>query len=163
MYFPLLRGKQYELIALKELSTIVPNDLFKPVIEPVRKNLKQLEGAVKLLNKNKIIPIIIVNSEIGELKGNTNNFIKNLYNIKEISFMPCIKYVDDIQEFDRLNGIINGEKASYVESGVTKELVSRLKAFSINIIPEGSPNIVLQQLSNIVLMDDPFKKKKKER
>ncbi len=43
---------------------------------------------------------------------------------------------------------------------VTKELVSRLKVFSINIIPEGSPNIVLQQLSNIVLMDDPFKKKK---
>ncbi|EAU4305426.1 sce7725 family protein, partial [Salmonella enterica] len=74
MYFPLLRGKQYELIALKELSTIVPNDLFKPIIEPVRKNLKQLEVAVKLLNKNKIIPIIIVNSEIGELKGNTNNF-----------------------------------------------------------------------------------------
>ncbi|EAN4035999.1 hypothetical protein EGY85_20470, partial [Salmonella enterica] len=82
MYFPLLRGKQYELIALKELSTIVPNDLFKPIIEPVRKNLKQLEVAVKLLNKNKIIPIIIVNSEIGELKGNTNNFINNLYNIK---------------------------------------------------------------------------------
>ncbi|EAN1502065.1 sce7725 family protein, partial [Salmonella enterica] len=88
MYFPLLRGKQYELIALKELSTIVPNDLFKPIIEPVRKNLKQLEVAVKLLNKNKIIPIIIVNSEIGELKGNTNNFINNLYNIKGISFMP---------------------------------------------------------------------------
>ncbi|ELH8745781.1 hypothetical protein EE450_24495, partial [Salmonella enterica] len=87
MYFPLLRGKQYELIALKELSTIVPNDLFKPIIEPVRKNLKQLEVAVKLLNKNKIIPIIIVNSEIGELKGNTNNFINNLYNIKGISFM----------------------------------------------------------------------------
>ncbi|EHG3093640.1 sce7725 family protein, partial [Salmonella enterica] len=86
MYFPLLRGKQYELIALKELSTIVPNDLFKPIIEPVRKNLKQLEVAVKLLNKNKIIPIIIVNSEIGELKGNTNNFINNLYNIKGISF-----------------------------------------------------------------------------
>ncbi|EAV4780818.1 hypothetical protein E5G87_21660, partial [Salmonella enterica] len=84
MYFPLLRGKQYELIALKELSTIVPNDLFKPIIEPVRKNLKQLEVAVKLLNKNKIIPIIIVNSEIGELKGNTNNFINNLYNIKGI-------------------------------------------------------------------------------
>ncbi|EAW5089437.1 sce7725 family protein, partial [Salmonella enterica] len=81
MYFPLLRGKQYELIALKELSTIVPNVLFKPIIEPVRKNLKQLEVAVKLLNKNKIIPIIIVNSEIGELKGNTNNFINNLYNI----------------------------------------------------------------------------------
>lgn len=161
MYFPLLRGKQYELIALKELSTIVPNDLFKPVIEPVRKNLKQLEVAVKLLNKNKIIPIIIVNSEIGELKGNTNNFINNLYNIKGISFIPCIKYIDDIQDFDRLNGIINGQKASYVESGVTKELVSRLKFFSINIIPEGSPNTVLQQLSNIVLMDDPFKKKKR--
>ncbi|HAV2195660.1 TPA: sce7725 family protein, partial [Enterobacter cloacae] len=70
-------------------------------------------------------------------------------------------YIDNIQEFDRLNGLIRGEKASYVESGVTRDLVSRLKLFTINIIPEGSPNIVLQQLSNIVLMDDPFKKKKR--
>ena len=161
MYFPLLRGKQFEFTALRELSAIVPNSLFKPVIEPVRENTKQLETTINSLNKNNITPLIIVNSEIGELKGKTYQFIDELYKIKGISFTPCIKYIDNIQEFDRLNGLIKGEKASYVESGVTRDLVSRLKTFTINIIPEGSPNIVLQQLSNIVLMDDPFKKKKR--
>ncbi|AVU33229.1 TPA: sce7725 family protein [Serratia marcescens] len=161
MYFPLLRGKQFEFTALRELSGIVPNSLFKPVIEPVRENTKQLETTINSLNKNNITPLIIVNSEIGELKGKTDQFINELYKIKGISFIPCIKYIDNIQEFDRLNSLIKGEKASYVESGVTRDLVSRLKLFAINIIPEGSPNIVLQQLSNIVLMDDPFKKKKR--
>lgn len=161
MYFPVLRGKQFEFTALRELSAIVPRSLFKPVIEPVRENSRQLETTVKCLNKNNINPLIIVNSDIGELKGKTDQFINELYKIKDISFIPCIKYIDNIQEFDRLNGLIKGEKASYVESGVTRDLVSRLKNFTINIIPEGSPNIVLQQLSNIVLMDDPFKKKKR--
>lgn len=161
MYFPLLRGKQFEFTALRELSAIVPNSLFKPVIEPVRENTKQLETTIKSLNNNNIIPIIIVNSEIGELKGKTDKFIDELYKIKGISFIPCIKYIDNTQEFVRLSGLIKGEKASYVESGVTRDLVARLKPFTINIIPEGSPNIVLQQLSNIVLMDDPFKKKKR--
>lgn len=156
-----MRGKQYELAALKELSNIVPHDLLKPVIEPVRKNLKQLETTIKKLNEHNFEPIIIVNSEISELKGNSDTFIQELYKINGIKFMPCIKYTDSIHEFDRLSSIIKGEKASYVESGVTRDLMTRLNKFAINIIPEGSPQIVLQQLSNIVLMDDPFKKKKR--
>ena len=51
MYFPLLRGKQFEFTALRELSGIVPNSLFKPVIEPVRENTKQLETTINSLNK----------------------------------------------------------------------------------------------------------------
>lgn len=161
MYFPLLRGKQFELTALRELSAILPSNLFTPVIEPVRESTKQLETTLNSLNKKNITPIIIVNSEIGELKGKTDEFIDELYKINGVSFIPCIKYIDNTQEFDRLNNLLEGEKASYVESGVTRDLLSRLKEFSINIIPEGSPKIVLQQLSNIVLMDDPFKKKKR--
>ncbi|HHK8411212.1 TPA: sce7725 family protein, partial [Serratia marcescens] len=86
MYFPLLRGKQFEFTALRELSGIVPNSLFKPVIEPVRENTKQLETTINSLNKNNITPLIIVNSEIGELKGKTDQFINELYKIKGISF-----------------------------------------------------------------------------
>lgn len=161
MYFPLLRGKQFELTALRELSAILKSSHFKPVIEPVRESTKQLETTIKSLNKINIKPIVIINSEIGKLKGKTDKFINELYGIKDISFIPCVKYIDNIHEFDRLSNCINGEKASYVESGVSRDLLSRLSEFSINIIPEGSPKIVLQQLSNIVLMDDPFKKKKR--
>lgn len=112
MYFPLLRGKQFEFTALRELSAIVPNGLFKPVIEPVRENTKQLETTIIALNKNNIIPLVIVNSEIGELKGKTDKFISELYKIKDVSFIPCVKYVDNIHEFDRISCLIEGEKAS---------------------------------------------------
>ena len=54
-----------------------------------------------------------------ELKGKTINSLMNYIKSKGISFIPCIKYIDNIQEFDRLNSLIKGEKASYVESGVT--------------------------------------------
>ncbi|MDH2068924.1 sce7725 family protein [Pantoea sp. GD03673] len=161
MYFPLLRGKQFELTALRELSAVLQSSHFRPVIEPVRESTKQLETTIKSLNKINIKPIIIINSEIGKLKGKTDKFIDELYGIKDISFIPCVKYIDNIHEFDRLRNRIDGEKASYVESGVSRDLLSRLSEFSINIIPEGSPKIVLQQLSNIVLMNDPFKKKKR--
>ena len=37
MYFPLLRGKQYELVALKEFAEANPgNQYLCPIIEPVR-------------------------------------------------------------------------------------------------------------------------------
>ncbi|MER5128613.1 sce7725 family protein [Serratia marcescens] len=161
MYFPLLRGKQYELTALRELSNIVPNNLFKPIIEPVRENIKQLEKTIKALNEKNIQPIVIVNSEISELKGKADKFINELNGLKGVSFIPCIKYIDNIHDFDRLSGIIKGAKASYSEGGVSRDFISRLKDFVINIIPEGSPIVVLKKLSNVVLMDDPFKKKKR--
>ncbi|BBI64895.1 hypothetical protein HSBAA_62010 [Vreelandella sulfidaeris] len=37
------RGKQFELIALRELSEVLDNKLFCPVIEPVRDKYKPSE------------------------------------------------------------------------------------------------------------------------
>ncbi|MEA5101752.1 sce7725 family protein [Pantoea sp. S18] len=161
MYFPLLRGKQYELTALRELSSIVQHTLITPVIEPVRENLKQLENTIKTLNENHITPIIVVNSEISELKGKTDQFISDLFEIKEVNFIPCIKYNDNPDEFVRLESQIKGKKAAYIENSINRNILSRLNNFEVNIVPESSPKSLLSQLSNVVLMDDPFKKKKR--
>lgn len=50
MYFPYLRGKQFELIALRELVAL-PLDANRvvPIIEPVKRNLKSIETALKAL------------------------------------------------------------------------------------------------------------------
>ena len=43
MYYPLLRGKQFELKALREFSNKYPNtNRIVPIIEPVNKNLGPL-------------------------------------------------------------------------------------------------------------------------
>lgn len=66
MYFPFIRGKQFELNALRELAPLLNNKIYKPIIEPVRKNLLPLVRTIKELNENNIIPIIIINPNLGD-------------------------------------------------------------------------------------------------
>jgi len=69
MYLPYLRGKQYELLALRELCTL-PIDKSKifPIIEPLKKELKSIETALKALHQAEVQMQLIVNPEYGDLK-----------------------------------------------------------------------------------------------
>ncbi|MDS0787255.1 sce7725 family protein [Proteus vulgaris] len=49
MYFPFIRGKYFELNALRELAPLLNNKIYKPIIEPVRKNLLPLVRTIKEL------------------------------------------------------------------------------------------------------------------
>lgn len=70
MYFPYLRGKQYELLALKELIGLPLNpEKIIPIIEPVTFNTSSLESALKKLSQAGIRIQLIVNPEVGELKA----------------------------------------------------------------------------------------------
>src|SRR5690606_10090402 len=91
MYFPILRGKQHELSALKELALVNKFDNFLPVIEPVKKNIKDLLLSIKNLNDKGIKPILILNPNIGEYKDNPNLFYQQLTNNDiKIDFLPCV-------------------------------------------------------------------------
>ena len=46
MYHPYLRGKQYELILLRENAKLIKNASMVPIIEPVKKNLTALNKAI---------------------------------------------------------------------------------------------------------------------
>lgn len=76
MYFPYLRGKQFELIALRELVPL-PLDGGKmfPIIEPVKKGLKSLQTAVKILTPIGVKIQLIVNPQVGELVGKTSEIV----------------------------------------------------------------------------------------
>lgn len=74
MYLPFLRGKQYELLALREL-TVLPLDFSKisPIIEPVKKELKSIATAVKMMNKLDVLVQLVVNPEHGDLKRSSDH------------------------------------------------------------------------------------------
>jgi len=76
MYFPYLRGKQFELIALRDLIQL-PLDGRKicPIVEPVKKGLKSLQTAVKLLKKIDVKIQLIVNPQVGELVRKTSDIV----------------------------------------------------------------------------------------
>lgn len=71
MYFPYLRGKQYELLALKELSPILGQaPVVTPIIEPVRVPTGSgLHRCLEALRENNLDFILIGNPRVGNLHG----------------------------------------------------------------------------------------------
>ena len=67
MYYPFFYGKQFELLAIREFSTLVSPKRIFPIIEPVKNNFKSLEAACVALQENAFQFIVIVNPTCGEL------------------------------------------------------------------------------------------------
>ena len=75
MYYPLLRGKQYELIALKEFAEANPENTFLcPIIEPVRVLNDALVRAAGVLSKNRINYCVILNPVRGDYAIQSSRF-----------------------------------------------------------------------------------------
>ncbi|SRX74367.1 sce7725 family protein [Aequorivita antarctica] len=77
MYFPYLRGKQFELIALRELCALFPQDLSKisPIIEPVKASSTLNSTLAELANRNANFNLII-NPRVGDLEGQYEKIIQ---------------------------------------------------------------------------------------
>lgn len=118
MYFPLLRGKQFELIALKEFAGTHPeNKWVFPIIEPVRvmqpSHIKSsLMKAAEVLSQNRIPYSIILNPERGDYAISSNrltvadflNMFKELENRPIPAFFAGGKSMDVINAIDE-NGL----------------------------------------------------------
>src|SRR4051812_977746 len=83
MYFPFLRGKQFELLALKEVCALLkPSNKIHPIIEPVKESFQALERSLSELCINNISPTIIVNPTVGDLSGKStiklNQFVSEM-------------------------------------------------------------------------------------
>lgn len=67
MYFPYLRGKQYELIALRELSeSMGKTNVIHPIIEPVRESTSTLRLTIEQFKEQDVHFTIIINPEVGD-------------------------------------------------------------------------------------------------
>jgi hypothetical protein len=66
MYYPYFRGKQFELITIRETAKILADSKFVPIIEPVRESLGGLERTVKAIRDAGGKAIVIVNPYHGD-------------------------------------------------------------------------------------------------
>jgi len=81
MYFPYLRGKQFELIALRELASLLAEKkMIHPIIEPVKKADSGLIRVCNDLSTSGIPFTIIVNPRVGEAKGLSNELLELVNN-----------------------------------------------------------------------------------
>jgi len=72
MYYPYFRGKQYDLLAIKECANTIANAKFKPIIEPVRESLNSLTRCLTALDQVNAESILIVNPRHGDHRQNWN-------------------------------------------------------------------------------------------
>lgn len=70
MYFPYLRGRQFELIALREYSSIhgEKNNIV-PIIEPVKRTFNSMKLALPRLIEGNVVFALILNPQVGEIKS----------------------------------------------------------------------------------------------
>ena len=76
MYFPYFRGKQFELIALRELLPKIKNNgKIIPVVEPVKSKTNSLVSLVNLYEQEDTKLILLVNPLVGELKNDAGSIL----------------------------------------------------------------------------------------
>jgi hypothetical protein len=66
MYYPYLRGKQNELILLRDNAELIASAKMVPIIEPVKKNAASLNKAIESLKSKNCEFIVIINPRYGE-------------------------------------------------------------------------------------------------
>lgn len=98
MYHPYLRGKQKELILLRENAKLLSDAGMIPIIEPVKKNLAPLEKAIESLAKENVPFILIVNPRNGDFKNDSLPLFSNLIDTTLKDYEQfCLGYIVDAQ------------------------------------------------------------------
>jgi hypothetical protein len=69
MYYPYFRGKQYELISIREMADVFSEKDFRPIIEPVKESLTGLEKSLDAIVDAGAGAIVIVNPHHGDLSS----------------------------------------------------------------------------------------------
>jgi len=78
MYYPYLRGKQYELILLRDNAEFLANNSIHPIIEPVKSDFAALTRAMKAINKKNVNCTLIINPQAGREPVTTSSIFQNL-------------------------------------------------------------------------------------
>lgn len=118
MYLPFLRGKQYELLALREL-TALPIDFSKisPIIEPVKKELKSIGTAVKMLKRVDVLVQLVVNPEHGELKKSSEHIFDFIEQMAAEGFDNILPVYLIANERDFTFLKVNGQARNHFTTG----------------------------------------------
>ena len=84
MYYPYFRGKQNELILIREQAKLISNSKIIPIIEPVKRNLSPLNRAIEQLDLFETEYILIVNPINGDFASDNSLIVKNLHLYKKV-------------------------------------------------------------------------------
>lgn len=98
MYYPFLRARQFELIALRELANEdATQGVIIPILEPVKETNNNLTLAHNLLQEKNQSAYLIVNPSIGELAGDSPFYLNYMEKLENAKFLPAVYVKEAIQ------------------------------------------------------------------
>ena len=101
MYYPYLRGKQFELLALRELANELAGDFrFVPIVEPVKMTFTGLTTAVStMINKNLKFALVL-NPNEGDFQFEKKDLLHEIAPLKDHrdAWLPAFIYQDSENE-----------------------------------------------------------------
>jgi len=137
MYYPYFRGKQFELILLRDNAEFLAKNKIHPIIEPVNKNFSALKRAMKAINENGDDCILVVNPQAGQEPVPSSSILAELID-------------DSFKEYKNISiGYILHAKSNISD---LVELLKKYRTFSFTILHYGY--ISGKKLSNAI---DGFK------
>ena len=124
MYYPFFRGKQYDLLAIKESASVIKTAGFRPIIEPVKESFSSLTRCLQSLDSEDAEAILIVNPRYGDHKGNWQQLADYFATeLAEFNYtFPGILLLEDssIEEVSDLIDHYGKENLFFVHSGFSK-------------------------------------------
>lgn len=93
MYYPFLRARQFELIALRELANEeMTQGYILPILEPVKEAHNNLDLAYKVFQIRQQAAYLIINSSAGDLTGDNSNYLDYISVLDGKTFLPAFHY-----------------------------------------------------------------------
>ncbi|MFC1724257.1 sce7725 family protein [candidate division KSB1 bacterium] len=176
MYYPYLRGKQYELILLRENAELLSANSIHPIIEPVKSDFSALTRAMKVLNEEKVDCTLIVNPKAGLEPVETSTILKKLID-KDFKDFTNISIGYMLHPQSNINNLLfllkkyNKSNFTILHRGYTngKELKTKIessKNINTHVFIEGYAGKLYQRHFNKdgirrILIRDGFKPQKK--
>lgn len=132
MYHPFFRGKQNELIAIRESAGVIKAAGFVPVIEPVKQSLNALRKTVESLKEESVDTVFVINPFYGDHAQDCEDIREYVSSIcldsHHFSAGILLREETALMEAVGLCGLYEPEQLVLIHSGFlhSKELVAHL-------------------------------------
>lgn len=170
MYYPYLRARQFELIALRELANEGKTQEFIiPIFEPVKNSLNNLNLAYRIFREKEQPVYLILNSNLGELSGDNKIFLDYTSELDKTILKPAFNYRNNpnfirqsIIEYDLKDCMLICQNDLNAEDQDFKSLTQKKEITRINVVDPGRNRNLHRYIKSLnktfIRLDDFFEK-----
>ena len=170
MYYPYLRARQFELIALRELAIEeMTQGYIIPILEPVKETFNNLILAHKVFQEQSQTAYLIVNPTVGENPGDNYHFLEYMRNLEGENFKPAFHYNNNsefitrsIERYSLTNCMLICQNDIKEDDENFQELTQSDAIVSINVADPGRNRALHRFIRNLkktyIRLDDFFEK-----